>query len=130
LHSGRFLLTDEGVLKVCGLGEPAWLAVPALVEPKDRDVSSDLADLGRVAAGWAALAARRKGARPLAEPLQAILDRLTADAQELRYPDAAALLEELDRVAAAVPPNVKAWERLLHHVREHAAEEPRLRQSA
>ena len=69
-------------------------------------------------------------AKALAEALEAILQRLGAEAPELRYPSAAALLDDLDRVSGDVPANPEAWERLLRYVRENAQEERRLRQSA
>ena len=120
-----FVCTAEGVLKLCGLGEPDWLA-PERAEPP----CDDLEALGRIAAGWAALAGPRKGkAQALPEPLQAVLRRLRAERPEERYAGAAALLEDLDRVSAAAPANAAAWERFVRAVREHAAPAA-LRQSA
>jgi hypothetical protein len=129
LHPDLFVLTGEGILKLCGLGEPSWLSGAPGPEPQPFEATVDLADFGRIAANWAALAVRRKAAKPFPEPLQAILQRLHTEAA-VRYPTAAALLEDLDQAGASVPPNAEAWDRLLRHVREHAAEEARLRQSA
>jgi hypothetical protein len=130
LHAGLVLLTGGGVVKLSGLGEPPWLAVPSLPERPEMDLGADLVELGRIAAGWAALSGRRKEgkSRPLPETLQAILQRLTAADQ--RYPTTAALLEDLERAGAAVPANAEAWDRLLRYVREHTAPEHALRQSA
>jgi chromosome segregation ATPase len=130
LHPDCFLLTGEGIVKLCGLGEPAWLVTPPLLEPGERSLATDVADFGRIAATWAALAARRKAARPLPEALQVIVNRLAASDSAVRYTSAEQLLEELDQAGAALPPNAEAWDRLLRHVRDHAAEEARVRQSA
>jgi hypothetical protein len=65
----------------------------------------------------------------MAASLQAVLQRLTAERPEERYPTAAALLEDLDRVGPEVPANATAWERLVREVRELAAD-PGLRLSA
>jgi hypothetical protein len=128
LGASSFVFTTAGALKLCGLGEPAWLAAspPADAEPS---VAGDLRALGRVAAGWAALAGPRKDGkpRPLPRPLQAVLGRLQAEAD--RYPDCAALLEDLDRAGADVPANATAWERFVRQVRGQSADTD-LRQSA
>ena len=127
LQPSHFVLTADGVLKVCGFGEPAWLASGQFTD----DVTSDLAVLGAIAAEWCA-AGRRKSAKgkPLPEPLQTVLDRLCAAQVENRYPSAAALLEELEKAAAALPANPEAWDRLLRHVRDNAMPLATLRQSA
>ncbi len=128
LGPASFVCTAEGVLKLCGLGEPDWLAGPA--QERAEAPADDLAGLGRVAAGWATPAGPRKGkAQALPAPLQAVLRRLLAERLDERYPSAAALLEDLDRVSAAVPANAAAWERFVRAVREHAAPAA-LRQSA
>src|SRR5262249_7316829 len=130
LHAELFLLTGDGVLKLCGLGEPPWLMTPPDWEARAADAAAEVADLGRIAATLSALAARRKVARSLPEPLQIILDRLSAQDVGQRFATAAALLEALDQAGASVPPNAEAWERLLRYVRDHLAEDSNLRQSA
>jgi hypothetical protein len=74
---------------------------------------------------------RQKGGKPkpLAEPLQPILPRLSADPGD-RYPTTAALLEDLDRVAGIAPVNPEAWNRFLRFVRERCGSEKAIRQSA
>jgi hypothetical protein len=137
LEPASFVLNGDGVLKVCGLGEPPWLFVPAPTEHAEGSVSGDVADLGRIAAAWLALDARRKGlslkgtkGRPLLALLQTILERLTSSNAELRYADAAALLADLEEVAPSVPAHAEAWERLLQDIRTQTAEDSTLRQSA
>jgi chromosome segregation ATPase len=132
LHAGSFVMTGGGVLKLCGAGEPLWLAGPAEGQsPAEPGPAGDLLALGRVAAEWAAGSAARKGAkaRPLPEPLQAVLAALTADDPAKRPPSAAALLAELERAGGDVPANAAAWERFVRQVREQSAD-PALRRSA
>jgi chromosome segregation ATPase len=132
LRPGLFVLTPEGILKLCGLGEPAWLTGPA-PPAGEEDAAADVRALGELAAAWANLAGQRPGgARPraLPAPLGAVLDRLTATAAGTGFASAAALLEELERSGAGVPANGEAWQRLLRHVAEHATGGVALRQSA
>src|SRR5205085_511144 len=56
------LLTGEGIVKLCGLGEPHWLAVPASAEPVE-DAAADLRALGEIASGWCAAGPRKPGKR-------------------------------------------------------------------
>src|SRR5262249_44721367 len=121
------LLTGEGIVKLCGFGEPAWLATPATAEPAE-DPAADLLALGRIASGWCAAgpvkAGKRKG---LPGALQGVLDRLTG---ETRYASATELLEDLDRARGGVPTNPEAWERLLRQVRDEASPLAAFRQTA
>lgn len=127
LYAGSLLLTEEGVLKVCGLGEPPWLRTPA-VQDADDDAAGDLAALGRLAAAWAAAAQRRQG-RPLPDPLAAVLQRLIADNTDLRYPSMAALVEHLEQLGLDVPDAGPAWKRFLRAIHELPDDEE-VRQSA
>jgi hypothetical protein len=128
LHASSFVFTREGVLKLCGLGEPRWLAVPPPQEDDEPSVSRDLAALGHIAAGWAAVtpASKTKG---LPAILQNILSRFHHEVPTQRYDSAAALLEELERAGAAVSANTAAWERFVRQVREESAAST-LRESA
>ncbi len=128
LGPGLVLLAPDGVLKLCGFGEPAWLTEPP--RPEGEAPADDLAALGRMAAAWSAASRKGGKARPLPDALQAVLQRLTADAPETAYPSAAALLEDLDRAGAAAPANAEAWARFLRHVREQTANHDGLRWSA
>lgn len=130
LHAGLILLTADGTVKLCGFGEPHWLAEAEEAAAATPDVASDLAALGRIAAGWS-VAGRARGsrARPLPEALQTILYRLQSSGPD-RLTDAAALLEALDKASGDVPANPEAWDRLLRHVRDQVAVDSQLRLSA
>src|SRR5262249_46744225 len=131
LHAGLVVLTVEGIVKLCGFGEPPWLAQP-FDEVYEESAAGDLLALGRIAAAWTGPAARRKGAKSkgMPESLQEILKRLTAGAAGERYISAAALLADLDHASGDVPANPEAWERLVRHAREHATLDVVLRKSA
>ena len=66
LHAGRALVTGEGVLKLCGFGEPAWLLDSHALTGDKHDVASDLAALGQIAMAWAGPVPQRDsaGSRP------------------------------------------------------------------
>ncbi|MFL5341768.1 MAG: hypothetical protein ACJ8F7_16610 [Gemmataceae bacterium] len=140
------VLTAEGVVKVAGLGEPAWLSNAA--DPAD-GVTADLVALGRLAADWSMLVPRRKTSKPKAFPevLQNIIRRLGAASfngldgndqplrpppfpEDDRYPSVTALLEDLEQAGADLPPNSEAWDRLVKHVGENATEGAALRRTA
>jgi trichohyalin len=131
LADALLLLTSDGVLKICGLGEPPWLiGIQHDDEPSARD---DLRALGRIVSGWCTPTGVRKGARtkPLPEALVSVLYRLaTGEDGEAGYRDVKGLLEDLEKTAGAIPANGEAWDRLLKYVREHGASEAMLRQSA
>ena len=117
LQPELLLLTGDGTLKLCGFGEPLWLAVPPVTQSFD-DANADLDALGRIVTGWFGPGGRRKSPRGKAMPesFLAVLDRLCSEeADGAVSSSAAALLEDLDRAGADVPPNAEAWERLLRH---------------
>ena len=130
LRPELLLLTAEGTLKICGFGEPLWLLGPAVSAPED--VRADLDALGGIVNGWLNPSGRRQGSKVKGIPdsLRALIDRLVGSDISNLYPSAAALLEDLDRVGADVPPNAEAWDRLLRHMRENALPATALRQSA
>jgi hypothetical protein len=129
LADALLLLTGDGVLKICGIGEPPWLVgLQYDEEPTPRD---DLRTLGKIVSGWCTPTGVRKGAKtkPLPDALVSVLYRLAADG-DAGYRDVKELLDDLQKAAAAIPANAEAWERLLKYVREHGAAEAVLRQSA
>jgi hypothetical protein len=129
LRAESLLLTGEGIVKLCGFGEPLWLVVPP-VAGETEDAVADLYALGKLAGGWCAGTGKRKGTKGMPEPLLAILNRLTAENASERYRSAGELLEGLDRVRSEVPANPEAWERLLRQVREEATPQATFRQTA
>ncbi len=122
LHAASFVFTRDGILKLCGLGEPRWLAVPAPQEDGEPSVAADLAALGHIAAGWAAVTPAAKGGKVKGLPsvLSTVLGRFHHENEAKRYASSAALLEDLDRAADDVPANAAAWERFVHQVREES----------
>ena len=132
LNAGSFLLTPDGALKLSGLGEPEWLALHALRQQKDVDFRTDVWDFSATALSWANPAPRKKSVRPRItdDLLQPIHHRLAAVSPDERYPDVAALLEDLERFKSKAPSNDEAWQRLLKLVREHSSKATERRQSA
>jgi hypothetical protein len=142
LTSDSFVLTADGVLKVTGFGEPAWLAAGS--PPSAESVpATDLRALGQVLFGWSQLAAKKRGPRPakaFPAELVAVIRRLEADpeppmadtvAADRPYESAAELLADLKRVAREIVFSDDAWEKLLRHVVDNAPDGPAaLRQSA
>jgi serine/threonine protein kinase len=126
LHSDSFVFTPEGTLKLCGVGEPRWLAVPPPQEDGEPSATADLSALGHIASGWGTTSSGK--AKPLPEALQASLRRLTGPIEE-GYGSARELLDDLDRAGADVPANAAAWDRFVRVMREEATDAP-LRQSA
>lgn len=114
LDAGSLLLTGDGTLKLVGLGEPRWLtaSVP-LVEGES--AQADLAALGQLAAGWAALPAGKS--KPWPDELQAVVARLRA----AEYPSAREIIEDLEKAGAKVQASSAAWDRLLRQARDQAA---------
>jgi hypothetical protein len=128
LTARAVVLAADGVVKLTGVGEPPWLAGGEA----DPTPAADLAALGELAAGWATLSPRRKGAKPpkpLPAALQQVLDRLRPDAAD-RYTSAAAVLEDLERAGADLPDGSEAWAKLLKHAAENATEGVAWRKSA
>ena len=129
LSDTLLLLTGDGVLKICGLGEPPWLS--GAVHDEEPTVRDDLRALGKIASGWCTPTGVRKGpkTKPLPEALVSVLYRLAADG-DAGYQSATELLDDLQKAAGAIPANAEAWDRLLKYVRDHGSAEASLRQSA
>jgi chromosome segregation ATPase len=131
LGPASFVLTGDGVLKVCGFGEPRWLRTAAPVVEAEPTALGDLQALGRVAAEWAASTPERQGAkpRPLPKALQEILRRLESDQPGEHFESAAAVLQALDQTGAGIPANAAAWERFVTEVQAQC-EDVALRRTA
>ncbi|MBO0699817.1 MAG: hypothetical protein J2P46_15575, partial [Zavarzinella sp.] len=108
LTAASFLLTRAGVVKLIGIGEPPWLH-PGGAD-REASVEGDLKALGQVALAWMQAGSRRRGFKPKPFPpgLLEIVRGLGASPDNPGvpfgvYPTAAALLEDLDRVAGELP---------------------------
>jgi chromosome segregation ATPase len=151
LQANRILLTAEGVVKIAGFGEPDWLvgstpkSSPVVgdhwsmsgqendsLSPNHSLLTTDLADLCRIGAAWAAPSAKKKGVKtkPFPKALRNILDRLKSEDAESRYADTSALLADLDQASDHVTDNSEAWEKLLSHIRDQGKDEVPMKQSA
>jgi hypothetical protein len=130
LSAAAMLLTGDGILKLTGIGEPAWLAESATMAAEARP-EDDLTALGLLAASWLSSHFRGKSKPKAAvKPLLAVVERLGAEAADACYPSATALIEDLERLGGDVAPNAEAWDRLLRLAREQGEEESLQRQSA
>ncbi len=127
LSEQHLLLTPQGLLKICGANEPAWLHGGT---EQTGVAADDLRRLGQIVSGWCSSAGVRKGAKakPLPEQMVAILTRLQA--ADGGYANVRELLDDLERASNDIPANPEAWDRLLRYVRDHAQPEATLRQSA
>jgi hypothetical protein len=126
LQPAHFVLTTEGILKVCGFGEPPWLIGTQFTT----DVTSDLQALAGIAADWCATAQHKVSrGKVLPGGLLSVLDRLGTSGDN-GIASAPMLLDELEKNAAQVPVNAEAWDRLLRHVKDNATPLAALRQSA
>jgi chromosome segregation ATPase len=125
LQPTHFWLTADGVLKLSGFGEPPWLVSASL--PSWQEASGDLRALGSISTAWSLAGRKNARGKALPDALQALVDRV---GQAGGITSAAALIEELEKVADSVPGNPEAWDRLLKHVRDHATPLANIRQSA
>jgi len=117
LEANSFVLSEDGTLKLLGLGEPAWLSQAKVYEETP---AADLVALGHLMAGWAATPPGGKAVK--SKPLPEELARLVQRVQAGEFDSAQSLIEELDRVSVRVPASGTAWERLLKYVAEQTAE--------
>lgn len=122
------VLTSVGVVKLVGVGDPAWMHESAA----GCTVVDDLHALGAMAADWAARAPRRRGnkpPKPLPAALLAVLNRLQPDAAD-GFASAADLLAALESAGDKLPDSSEAWDELLEHVAENNSEPVAWRKSA
>jgi chromosome segregation ATPase len=118
LTPASWVLTAEGVLKLTGLGEPAWLTSTREMR-EDPTPADDLLALGEIAAGWASTIGKARS-KSLPPSLQAILDRLANPEQS--FASAAELLSALESLGEEIPANATAWERFVKQVREQSVD--------
>jgi hypothetical protein len=130
LDSGNVLLTRDGTLKLSGFGEPGWLNAPQIDSPMG--VREDLQALGALASQWAGAMSPRRGTRgrSATAAIRDILSRLEPNDGVLQFESASELLDALEQVGDKLPANAAAWDRLVQHIRDHAAEGAAVRQTA
>jgi hypothetical protein len=122
------VLTNEGIVKISGFGDPAWLA-GLDTEP---GASADIMALGELGNAWASLGPRRKNGKtikPLPNMLQTLLKCLQPESND-PYTSAEELLNDLERAGATLPDAADAWSQLLDHVRANGSEAAAWRKSA
>jgi hypothetical protein len=118
LRAGSFVLLADGTLKLCGLGEPAWLVATARANAADPP--GDLRDLGRSVALWAT-------GWPVQEPVQSIRQRL---AGEPANDSLDSLLADVNAALEALPAWEERWRAFLQVLGEQVEAEPPLKKSA
>lgn len=130
LTSETILFTEEGRIKLIGVGDPPWLAAAL---PEDVSPEADLRALGQVALAWSQIGGttpKRRGARARTFPdsLLAVVRRLEADpetpmadtmAEAIPYRSVHELVLDLQRLQAAFPCPADLWGRLVAHVVEN-----------
>jgi hypothetical protein len=127
LHAGRLLLTEQGDLKICGLGEPAWLMGMERPAAGLDAMAQDLLALGRIAASWLGRGAGRRLTQRGLEPLQEMAAKLCRG----QFADASTLVEVLRQARGQGDDDGQGWPRLLALVRQRLrAEDVPRRQSA
>jgi hypothetical protein len=121
LSAGRLVLTEQGTLRICGLGEPRWL-FPEQELPKSGEIAlssaeQDLRALGLIAARWLTTGERGPVAKSLLAALQQTVARLVSPQPRKRFASAKALLDHLAELRQQVPEDAAAREKLLALVR-------------
>jgi hypothetical protein len=124
LNANRFLLTEEGELRLCGFGEPSWLL--ADLEPRQAE-PDDWKALGLVAARWLTLGDRGSAPKPILAAMQQIVSRLVSHGSASGTFNPARLLEELAELRRQTPEDRAARDRLLDRVRLGLYGEPEQR---
>jgi hypothetical protein len=125
ITSRSAVLTSEGLVKLTGIGEPAWLSG---AKPQAAFMD-DLIALGRLATDWAALSPKRKLAkppRPLPAAVREVLDRWTAGS----FAGANEVLDALDKAGSQVPAGAETWDRLMKYAGANATDGVAWRKSA
>jgi hypothetical protein len=116
LHAGRLLLTMQGAIKVCGLGELGWLLVePGATPPPETD---DLYALGKIGETWLAAGGRQRLHRPEIKPLMAVVQGLLRSQRTAPFDQIATLIPHLTELRKQFGDEALAWQRLLTVVTE------------
>ncbi|MEZ6141959.1 MAG: hypothetical protein R3B84_15415 [Zavarzinella sp.] len=140
LYHGNLSHTDiifaaNGVVRIQGVGEPAWLhPVSGKEDPTALD---DLKAMGQVAAYWATANQRKKGTKgtDLIAPVQQFIGRFPGDhgiivPTEDRFQDLSDVLQALAEMAEQMPKDQANWDKFLKFLDGSASDEPMLKLSA
>ena len=124
----------NGTVKLLGIGEPMWLST-GIAAAFDPTPEADLRAIGQIAFGWSQLGQppgkRRTRAKAFPESLMAVVRRLEADpetpmadtvAGAMPYRSSGDLVADLKRLTTLFPCPADAWQRLVQHVTDHAAD--------
>lgn len=125
ITSRAAVLTSEGLVKLTGIGEPAWLSG---AKPQT-SASDDLIALARLATDWASLSPKRKLAkppRPLPGAVRDVIEGWTAGS----FATAFEVLDALDKAGSQVPAGAETWDRLMKYAGANATEGVAWRKSA
>ena len=111
LHAGRVLLAPHGDLKLCGLGEPAWLiqSIPA----QDPTQEQDLRALGKILRSWSPNISKAPGWRPSRDVLFSLVQGLTSPNLTAPYHSAESLADYLETERTKHPLDDDAWQAFL-----------------
>lgn len=117
LTPNRFLLTEDGDLRICGFGEPPWLSPETDVRHHEPD---DWKALGKAAARWLTLGRSEEGSTSVLAAMQSVVRSLVAPESTV---SAERILEMLQSLRQQVPENAEARTRLRDRVRLGLGEE-------
>jgi len=117
LRPQRLLLTQDGVLKLCGIGEPNWL-IQEKGDYTSDGVAGDWQALGHVARRWLGPADQRSAEEQFIRRADALVARLLDAEHHRRIQSAEAVLVELDELQGMLAADSCSWEQLLSHVRQ------------
>jgi hypothetical protein len=123
INENLIMLLPDGIVKLCGVGEPSWLTEEQPAAKGPASAIQDLLSLGQVVSKWCTPVGVRRGAKtkPPPDALVALVARLAGTEANAGYKRTADVLNDLEKIRTDIPANPEAWDRLLRHVREHAA---------
>lgn len=108
LQLGRFLLTAQGELKICGAGEPKWLS--GLMSVGERSSQDDIVKLSSLVVLWC-----RSNSRHHSKPGVAnFVKRL----EEQYFDGAASLKQAVEELIASIERDDGAWQRFLQFIQD------------
>lgn len=126
LSDKDFLLTEDGTVKLCSVGEPDWLVEPP-PEQIYHHAAEEMAVFGGIINRWSALGGNRGRGFPPA--LMELIDRCQPDAENAIL-SATELLDQLEMIGDSVPANAEAWDRTLKQIRNQIHQQDNWKKSA